>query len=84
MRGSSVDGTNLVSTWLADGFCSLQAKHLGPVEAGIGKEVLQAIVEDNYRAISYSARSDKVNEFYAFLSEMQTGDVVVTTASGHR
>src|SRR5680860_1083702 len=82
VRGSSVDGTNLVSTWLADGFCSLQAKHLGPVEAGIGRDALQAIVEDNYRAISYSARSDKVKEFHAFLSEMKTGDVAVTTAGG--
>jgi len=83
VRGSSVNGYNLVPTWLEEGFVSLAASTLRPVEAGLDRAEVKAIVDQDYQHKSYAARTEKTGEFHAFLSRMQVGDVVVTTSGGN-
>jgi 5-methylcytosine-specific restriction enzyme B len=82
VRGSSVNGHNLVPTWLADGFVSLAASTLHPVDAGIDQAALKEAVDVDYSHRSYAARKEKVNEFHAFLTRMREGDLIATTSSG--
>lgn len=82
VRGASVQGTSLVSSWLAEGWISLAATHLPPVEGGTGHEELKHLVDENYGHVSYSQRDQKLDEFHAFLTRMQPGDIVATTDKG--
>lgn len=82
VRGSSVQGVNLVPTWLRDGYVSLAASQLPAVQAGIAREDLKSLVDENYAHVSYSQREQKLDEFHAFLSRMQPGDLVATTTQG--
>lgn len=82
VRGASVDGHDLVPTWLSDGYVSLRAAKLREVAPGIGRTELKSIVEEDYSQSSYAAKAGKVDEFHAFLSRMRDGDVVVTTSKG--
>lgn len=82
VRGSSVDGHDLVPTWRRDGFASLRAAKLREVEPGIGRPDLKAIVDEDYSQSSYAAKAAKLDEFHAFLSRMQVDDVVATTSQG--
>jgi 5-methylcytosine-specific restriction protein B len=82
VRGSSVNGYNLVPDWLAEGFVSLAASNLRSVEHGLDRTEIKAIVDEDYSHKSYAARKEKVVEFHAFLTRMQTGDLVVTTSGG--
>lgn len=83
VRGSSVDGHDLIPTWCADGFASLRAAKLREVGAGVGRLELREIVDEDYSQTSYAAKAAKLDEFHAFLSRMQVGDVVCTTSQGH-
>ena len=40
------------------------------------------MVNDDYSQASYAAKAARLDEFHAFLSRMQTGDIVVTTSGG--
>jgi 5-methylcytosine-specific restriction enzyme B len=82
VRGSSVEGHDLIPLWLRDGFASLRAAKLRAVEPGISREELKEIVNDDYSQTSYAAKAAKVDEFHAFLSRMQVDDVVATTSQG--
>ncbi|MGH2749586.1 MAG: McrB family protein [Actinomycetota bacterium] len=82
VRGSSVQGMNLVPSWLEEGFCSLAATNLRPIESAPDQDVLKEMVESDYSHVSYNARRDKVREFHSFLSRMQAGDLVATTSQG--
>ncbi len=82
VRGSSVDGHDLVPTWLGSGFASLRAAKLREVEAGISRAELKRIIDEDYSQTSYAAKAAKLDEFHAFLSRMRLGDVIVTTSQG--
>ena len=82
VRGSSVDGHDLIPMWRQDGYASLRASRLREVDAGVDRQQLKAIVEEDYSQTSYAAKAAKLDEFYAFLSRMQVGDVVATTSQG--
>ena len=82
VRGSSVDGHDLVPNWRQDGFASLRASKLREVEPGIGRPELKAIVDEDYSQTSYAAKAAKLDEFHAFLSRMQVGDLITTTSQG--
>ena len=82
VRGSSVDGHDLVPTWRADGFTSLRAAKLREVDPGVGRPELRDIINDDYSQTSYAAKAAKLDEFHAFLSRMQVGDIVCTTSQG--
>ncbi|MGV1009044.1 MAG: AAA family ATPase [Dermatophilaceae bacterium] len=83
VRGSNVNGVNLVPTWLAKGSCSLAASQLRQVETPIARGDLAAIVEEDYSHVSYNARREKVIEFDTFLNRMQVDDLAVTTSEGN-
>ena len=40
------------------------------------------MVDEDYSQASYAAKAAKVDEFHAFLTRMQDGDVVATTSQG--
>ena len=82
VRGSSVDGHDLVPSWRQDGFASLRASKLREVDPGIGRPELKAIVDEDYSQTSYAAKAAKLDEFHAFLSRMQVGDLITTTSQG--
>jgi len=82
VRGSSVDGQDLVPSWRQDGFASLRASKLREVEPGIGRSELKAIVDEDYSQTSYAAKAAKLDEFHAFLSRMQVGELITTTSQG--
>ncbi|WP_297742232.1 McrB family protein [uncultured Tessaracoccus sp.] len=82
VRGSAVDGHDLVPRWRADGFISLRAAKLRHIEPGIARDELRPIVEEDYAHASYAGRAAKLDEFHAFLSRMRVGDIVATTSQG--
>ncbi|OMG54072.1 hypothetical protein BJN44_11045 [Tessaracoccus sp. ZS01] len=82
VRGSSVDGHDLIPTWLRDGFASLRAAKLREVDGGISRAELKEIVDEDYSQTSYAAKAAKLDEFHAFLSRMRAGDIVASTSQG--
>jgi 5-methylcytosine-specific restriction protein B len=82
VRGSSVNGRDLVPIWREKGTVSLAASKLREVEAGIDRDGLKILVAEDYSQTSYAAKAAKVDEFHAFLTRMQVGDVVATTSQG--
>ncbi|MGX1541164.1 AAA family ATPase [Streptomyces adustus] len=85
VRGSNVSGHNLVrQLWLEEGFVSLAAAHLPPLEASDPtKSTLRRFVEEGYEgAASYNQKRGLVDELHAFLAQMRVGDTVTTIGDG--
>ncbi|GAB7190245.1 AAA family ATPase [Kineococcus sp. NUM-3379] len=82
VRGSAVAGVNVVGRWVDEGFTSLAAQHLHPVEPGLPLDDLRAVVDRDYAHLSYNQRKAKLAELHAFLTRMEPGDAVLTTAEG--
>lgn len=82
IRGSSVNGKDLVPGWLAEGRVSLAASNLRAVEAGMSRDDLKPIVDEDYAHASYAVKGEKLDEFHYFLSRMQEGHLVVTVDQG--
>ena len=82
VRGSSVDGHDLIPRWREQGFASLRASKLREVGPDVTRDELKAIVNEDYSQTSYAAKAAKVDEFHAFLSRMQVDDVIATTSQG--
>ncbi|POX60714.1 DUF4357 domain-containing protein [Streptomyces sp. Ru62] len=85
VRGSNVSGHNLVRRlWLKEGFVSLSAAHLPPLEeTDPTKSTLRRFVEEGYEgAASYNQKRGLVDELHAFLTQMRVGDTVATIGDG--
>jgi 5-methylcytosine-specific restriction protein B len=82
VRGSSVDGHDLVPSWRTERFASLRASKLRAVAPGTSRAELKTIIEEDYSQTSYAAKAAKLDEFHAFLSRMQVGDLITTTSQG--
>ena len=83
VRGSSVNGRDLVPIWRKKGSVSLAATKLRPIEPdGTTREELKGFVAEDYSQASYASKAAKVDEFHAFLTRMNEEDVVVTTSQG--
>lgn len=82
VRGSSVDGHDLIPLWRQEGYASLRASKLREVQPGMEREDLRVIVNEDYSQTSYAAKAAKLDEFHSFLSRMQVGDVIATTSQG--
>jgi len=82
VRGSNVDGYNLVPDWLRDGFVSLSASQLGSLNPGADYDELRQAVEAGYQHKSYAYRGQRLEEFDRFLRRMHEGDLVVTPMHG--
>ena len=83
VRGTSVDGYNLVSEWLRDGFVSLSAAQLGEVTANMSSDELKRQVETAYQHKSYAYRGQRLEELDRFIRQMRQGDIVLTPTGGH-
>ena len=82
VRGSNVDGYNLVPDWLRDGFVSLSASQLGGLDPGADYDELRQAVEAGYQHKSYAYRGQRLEEFDRFLRRMREGDLVLTPMRG--
>src|SRR5260370_678905 len=82
VRGSSVDGYNLVPDWLRDGFVSLSASQLGRLDQSVTYEDLRQAVERGYEHKSYAYREQRLDEFDRCLRRISSGDLVLTTTRG--
>lgn len=82
VRGSSVDGHDLVPVWLQKGSASLAAASLREIDPPVPLAVLKAAVEQDYQHKSYAVREGKVAEFGAFCNRMRVGDYLLTTSQG--
>ena len=84
VRGSNVDGYNLVPEWLREGFVSLSASQLGQLDPGCRYDELRQAVETGYQHKSYAYRGQRLEEFDRFLRRMRPGDLVLTPMHGER
>lgn len=82
VRGSSVDGYNLVPEWLREGFVSLSASQLAKIDPDATDEELRRAVDEGYQHKSYAYREQRLAEFDRFLRRMRPGDLVLTTTQG--
>jgi 5-methylcytosine-specific restriction protein B len=80
VRGSSVNGKNLVPTWLARGTCSIPASQIRSLPLPITRAEIAAIVEEDYSQKSYTTRTEKVAEIDAFVNRIRVGDLVATNS----
>lgn len=77
VRPARHEGRALVEEWLADGYVSLTAAHLGEVPAGAELAVVRSAVSAGYDHQDYAQQHELANDYFAFLSRMEVGDVVV-------
>jgi 5-methylcytosine-specific restriction enzyme B len=82
VRGSNVDGYNLVPEWLKGRYVSLNSARLGPVDPDASFEELRLLVDTRYEHKSYAYRAQRLEEFDRFLRRMRTGNLVLTTMGG--
>ncbi|MEE6261174.1 AAA family ATPase [Plantactinospora sonchi] len=82
VRGSNVDGVDVVPEWLAGGWVSLAASQLPETGPEVDPQRLQQLVADSYRHKSYSVREKLVGQFNAFLRLMREGDFLLTVHRG--
>jgi 5-methylcytosine-specific restriction protein B len=82
VRGSNIDGYNLVPDWLRDGFVSLSASQLGQLSPDISYDELREAVETGYQHKSYAYRGQRLEELDRFLRRMREGDLVLTPMRG--
>ncbi|MFF4414905.1 AAA family ATPase [Streptosporangium sp. NPDC001559] len=82
VRGSNVQGFNLVGDWLVEGYCSLPASKLRELPAETTQDTIRAAVDEDYAHGSYNDRLKKTAEFHAFLSRMREGDLVLSNDGG--
>jgi 5-methylcytosine-specific restriction protein B len=82
VRGSNVDGYNLVPEWLSGGFVSLSADQLSGLDPSVSHEQLKAAVDQAYEHKSYAYRGQRLAELDLFLRRMRPGDLVLTPLHG--
>lgn len=82
LRGSNVDGYNLIPQWLSDGFVSLSAGQVSGIDADASYEAIRLAIESGYEHKSYAYRSQRLEEFDRFLRKAHPGDLVLATQQG--
>ena len=80
VRGSSVNGKNLVPTGSSKGTCSIPASQIRSLPLPITRSEIAAIVEEDYSQKSYTTRTEKVAEIDAFVNRLRVGDLVATNS----
>jgi 5-methylcytosine-specific restriction protein B len=82
VRGTSVDGFNLVPEWLREGFVSLSASQLSGLDSSADYDELKQAVETAYQHKSYAYRGQRLEELDRFMRRMREGDLVLTPMLG--
>jgi 5-methylcytosine-specific restriction protein B len=80
MRGTSVRGSSIAPTWLAEGFVSLPASQLPAIEHSIDEDGLRAAVDKGYDGLNYSQRKAKYAEIRTFMKRVAPGHLVLTVS----
>jgi 5-methylcytosine-specific restriction protein B len=80
VRGSSVRGASVVQEWLEEGWISVPASQLRPIEVGITVEELTVAAREDYDHLKHQELKSKVDEILAFVTKMTPGDTVLTTS----
>jgi 5-methylcytosine-specific restriction protein B len=83
VRGTNIDGYNLVPDWLDHGFVSLSASQLGHLDTGISFDALRQAVETAYQHKSYAYRGQRLDELDRFIRLMKVGDLILTPFVGN-
>ena len=79
VRGSSVQGANLVrDLWLPQGLCSLPASRLRELPSNSPQDLVRAAVDSDYAHATVQERARMTADYYAFLSRMRDGDILMT------
>jgi 5-methylcytosine-specific restriction enzyme B len=81
VRGTNVDGYNLVPEWLSGGFVSLSASLLSEAVPE-GDDALRQAVEVAYQHKSYAYRAQRFEELLRFTGRMDVGDYVLVPMHG--
>ena len=82
VRGSSVQGVNLVPIWLEEGFVSLPATALEPLGADADRDTIATAVQNAFASRASDYQRQRVEEYDTLLRLMSAGDLVVTQAEG--
>lgn len=82
VRGSSVEGRDLVPVWLRKDSVSLAASSLRVITPPVSRGDLKSFVDKDYEHKSYAAREAKLAEFDAFCNRMQVDDFLLSTTQG--
>jgi 5-methylcytosine-specific restriction protein B len=82
VRGTNVDGFNLVPDWLRGGYVSLSASQLGTLDAHSTYDQLKQAVETAYQHKSYAYRGQRLEELDRFIRRMHEGDLLLTPLQG--
>jgi 5-methylcytosine-specific restriction protein B len=82
VRGSNVEGYNLVEEWLRNGSVSLSASQLAHLSPDASYDELKRAVEASYQHKSYAYRAQRLEEVDRFLRRMGVGDLVLTSLQG--
>lgn len=80
VRGTSVEGYNLVDQWISGGYVSLAASQLKGVTPDISTADLKDAVGRDYGHKSASYRRQRFDEFERFLHQMREDDLVLVTS----
>lgn len=83
VRGSSVQGVNVVHDWLTHEYCSLAAAQLREIAHDISPDELRAVAAEDYAHLSQHEQKAKVGEILAFATKMHVGDILLTTSDEH-
>jgi 5-methylcytosine-specific restriction enzyme B len=82
VRGTNVEGQNLVPEWRRWKFISLSASQLGEVNHDVTYEELKQQVETAYQHKSYAYRGQRLEELDRFIRRMRPGDLVLSPSHG--
>ena len=82
VRGTSVDGFNLVPEWLHEGFTSLSASQLSGLDPSADYDELKQTVETAYQHKSYAYRGQRLEELDRFMRRMREGDLILAPMLG--
>lgn len=84
VRGTNVDGYNLVPGWLEGSYVSLNAAQLADVTlvSQLKQDELKGIVETAYQHKSYAYRGQRLDELDRFILRMRAGDLITTHMNG--
>ena len=80
VRGSSVEGANLIPGWLSEGYVSLRGKGLSHLPEEASRADIQEAIGETYANREASYRRQKATAYDRFLRLMQPDDLVLTTA----
>lgn len=79
IKGTAAHGANVVPFWFESDFVSLPATQLTTPPEGAKPSALKALVQECYAHLKVQQRKEKQDEIVAFVTQMQPGDVVITT-----